>query len=652
MRFGADGDGNIWANWFSGFSGSRHVNIAAFDGTAWSSQSVATSNTGDYYNLALAVSAGEVVVSWNLGSTSLKTRRFDLATGTWGPERTIFTGGQQMQNTMLAQTAATDFYLTFMKRSAIETNRLLPFYIVSTNGGDTWSSPVQLAPSSRQNFISRPVADSKGVVTILWQEQFPNQRPKSTVVASTGDFSDKRELYQVAEINPGPSHALIYDMAELNGKFYVIARSDTTGFELFELDGTELNLVEDLYPGVGNGLYDTTFVAKTPTALYFQGTDGVTGYELYKFDGTSISLVVEINPAQTTVDQTQNQLSPGSSPGSDGASALLGNLLFLNASYPSASTGYVIDLSADPIVAVKLTDYFVGFGQSSLFRPVVIGSNLYFRAGNTIYQTNGVDNPVEVPGTSGRTHFSLGAFGTKLLIGASPTGTNQDVELMVWDPSNPTAPAALAANINTFDAGGDKGSYPVGFATRCNEVYFTASSGFAGVIDNRELWKWDGYEATLAMDFWPGTAASDSGRPFSITPLGDEIFVFANDGVNGTEPWIIRGNQASLIEDFRPGSQGSVSGSPPMFVFNNQVYLPLWGDTGIELYTYGVKPANHTVATYAPSYSVTFDANGGTGSTTIVFTSGNITLDSGADFALPNKELLGWDTDPSATTPT
>ncbi|MEY3561340.1 MAG: hypothetical protein RL068_492, partial [Actinomycetota bacterium] len=608
MRIDADESGRIWAMWFTGAS--RHVGVANFDGTAWNVVGPATTFTSFYGSPAIVATANEVVVAWVLNGSSLGYRRYNLATSSWGTSSTIFTGGQTMQNLWLNQGSGSDLYLSFLKQSA-NASYYLPFYAKSSNGGTSWATPVHVAPSSRNNYWPRTATDSTGAVYVFWQDQADyggqqRQRPMVTTIASTVSSLDPRTIYQVAEINAGAAHSHAYDMEILNNKMYIITQHASTGYELFEFDGTTVDLVEDLWPGTGSGAYDTEFVANTGSALYFQGTNGITGYELYKFDGTTVSLAADINPATTTAsDVTGNLVSAASRP-RDGV--VLANKLFFTADYPSAATGYVLDLTSPNATPQRLTTYFSGFSASGFSSPLVLNNVLYFKAGGAVYKTDGSATPTEVPGTSGLYVFSLGAHGNKLLLGA---GTAPEVELMIWDPASPATPAALLSNINTYNTGSNFGSFPVSFVSRCNTTYFVASSGFNDVVANREVWKYDGYEVTLAKDFWPGSAASDNGWPQGLHAAGNEVFTFAQSPGAGFEPWILKGSEFNMIQDFTPGSQGSMSGAPPFETWNGTTYFSLWGPTGLELYAYGVRPQNQQVAAFAVTYTITYDSNGG-----------------------------------------
>jgi len=587
--------GNLALTWTEGAAGQKNVMFATYNGAAWSNPETVSSAPGTHERPMIAKTATAVTVAWRSAGNEARVRSTSsLDPITWRAEVVVSPAATDVYQVKVASFGAGKLAATWLRRGD---NFYYLEVSVSADDGSTWSAPNRVSAPNDDNYQPILMPNNLGALAILWRIQKSTLSSLKITVLSPTTPADPREIYQVAEINPGVAHANIYDMAILNNKMYFIAKNDETGYELFEYDGTQVRLVQDLLPGPGNGLYDTQFVAKTATAVYFQGTDGITGYELYKFDGTAISLAAEINPATTEPTNATGQVFQGSMPGADGAAGVLGNLLFFAASHPSWGSGYVLDLANSSAQAEPLSSYFSGFTASGMGSPVVIGSTLYFIAGDAVYATTGTrgSTPVQVLGTDGKAPFQLGVLGSQLLISGSTTGQFSNIELLMWDSSTPSVAAALAADINPHTGSGNTGSFPVGFVTRCGESYFAASSGFDDFTLNRELWKWDGFEATLAKDFWPG----GSGWPQSLYVAGDELFSFAQDADSGYELWKTAGSQTSMVADFTPGPTGSIGGAPPMLSWNNQLYTALRGPTGVELYAYGIKPPGHSVANFS-----------------------------------------------------
>jgi ELWxxDGT repeat protein len=649
INFSADSSGNLVAAWTAGGFGSKSVQFSVFNGSTWSTAETVSTAPGDYSMPNITKTQTSITVAWEDASNAARIRTTtSLSPLTWGAEVSPSPATADLYQVKTTSFAPGKLATTWLRKSAINNYYHLDL-VTSNDDGATWSTPIQISTHNDNNYQPIFMPNGLGQLAVLWRIQYSSSMSLKTAVLASTLPPESRSIYQVAEINPGAGHSSIYDMAILNNKMYLIAKHIDTGFELFEFDGTQMRLVQDLLPGAGNGLYDTQFIAKTPTALYFQGTDGVTGYEIYKFDGSTISLAANINPAVTTPSDETGQIFQGSMPGSSG-SAVIGNRLFFSSSYPSWGTSYVLNLATPNAIPQRLSDYFTGFTASGFGSSVVIGSTLYFVADDFVYATDGVATPTAIPGTYDKAIQQLGSLGSKLLISGSTSGSFADIELMSWDPASPSTPAALAANINPFSGSGFTGSLPIGFVNRCGETYFTASSGSGDVMDNRELWKWDGFEATQVKDFWTG--AANSGRPQSITAIGNELFMFAQGPSTGFEMWRTSGSETTMLPELRAGSDSSISGAPPFVSWNNQIYTSLWGPTGIELYAYGVQPQNHQVVTFAMNYTITYDANGGSGGSTATHPAGSVTLPNGSSLNLAGKVFAGWDTSSTATTAT
>ena len=647
----ADASGNLVAAWTAGSSGNKSVQFAVFNGTTWSAAETVSAAPGIYSRPQITKTQTAITVGWMAGGNSARIRTTtSLSPLTWGAEVSPSAATTDLYQVKTTSYGPGKLAATWLRRSATTSFYHLDL-VTSDDNGVTWSTPIQISTHNDNNYQPIFMPNGLGQLAVLWRIQYSSSLSLKTAVLASTLPADPRSLYQVAEINPGSGHSNIYDMAILNNKMYLIAQHVDTGFELFEFDGTQMRLVQDLLPGPGNGLYDTRFLARTANALYFSATNGLTGYEVYKFDGSTISLLAEVDPAVASPSDPTSQLLAGSNPGANGA-IVFGDYLYFSADRPGLTSGqgFSVDLTDPNAQPVFLQTRFSGFTANGFGSPVIVGPNLYFVSGSSVYVTNGTSSPTQIPGTAGKLVQSLGALGNELLITGSVTGNIFDRELMVWDSADPSTPASLGANINTYSGSGDGSSFPIGYVTRCGESYFTASAGFDFILENRELWKWDGFEASLVKDFYTG--GTNAGRPQSMTVIGDEVFMFANDGVTGQELWRTKGSETVRLTDLRSGVDGSVSGSPRIMSWNNQIYTAMWGPTGVELYAYGVQPQNHQVATFAMNYTITYDANGGTGGSTATHPAGSVTLPNGNALSMAGKVFAGWDTSSTATTAT
>ena len=469
----------------------------------------------------------------------------------------------------------------------------------------------------------------------------------------------EREIFQAAEINPGSGHSSIYDIAELGGKLYLNATHPATGRELFVYDGQSVELVADLNPGPANGLYDMRFIASTGSEIYFQATDGTVGYELYKFDGTDLTLVADMNPAVAASADFFDQRAAGGLPGNDGRAIYFGNKIFFEAAYPS-NMGYVLD-PAGPGLPVAFGDYFTNVPVAGFRAPFALGGKLYFIAGSgsstTIFYTDGTADPVAVADTAGTYPTLMGGIGAQVLYAGSPLTYGDpnkdrfDIELYRFDGNNPGNGVTFVAelNANVASNGNPQPSYPSQFNVYNSKLYFTATT----TDGDKELLSWDGANVALAKDFYPGAGTTLRGNPTGMTTIGSEMFLSAQTDGTGSELWIWSGSDATMVEDAMPGTTGAFSGTPRFLEFGGDVYFSMQKPgTGLELFAFGVPPVGHFVASYDHQYSITFDANGGSGTNTAQHSAGTISLPTGSEFSLMGKVLAGWDADSLASDPT
>lgn len=87
-------------------------------------------------------------------------------------------------------------------------------------------------------------------------------------------------------------------------KFFILAKTHDTGYELFVSDGTPdgTKIVKDINPGSANGAILSSFLY-TSTAFFFTANDGVHGQELWRTDGTDVGTSMVANINQTPLQQ-------------------------------------------------------------------------------------------------------------------------------------------------------------------------------------------------------------------------------------------------------------------------------------------------------------------------------------------------------------
>jgi ELWxxDGT repeat protein len=250
--------------------------------------------------------------------------------------------------------------------------------------------------------------------------------------------------------------------------------------------------------------------------------------ELWAFDGTAARMVADINPGTT-----------GSDP-----------------SYLAACNGKLYFCATGPGGASKLWQYDAVNGaslapgsaaQASLPQDLfAYGGSLYFRAsrfsdiGVELWKFDGVSQtPINLfpgSGSSYPQHFI--EYNGLMYFNACGT-TNQGTELWSYTGTGlPTEAARIYPN---------NGSSPESFVVYNGQLYFSAYDGVHG----RELWRYDGTNATLAADLVPGGPASSS-NPNGMTVYKGKLYFSATDGMNGYEFWSFDGTTAQLVADLNP----------------------------------------------------------------------------------------------------
>ncbi|MEL6388656.1 MAG: hypothetical protein AAFQ02_00725 [Bacteroidota bacterium] len=92
--------------------------------------------------------------------------------------------------------------------------------------------------------------------------------------------------FQVGPAVPSrPSEPTVF-----NGRVYFRMSTTSTGIELYEFNGTSIQLVQDLRPGSGSGVTFSKMVEYNGALFFICANDGV-GFELCRFDGNTIEVV-------------------------------------------------------------------------------------------------------------------------------------------------------------------------------------------------------------------------------------------------------------------------------------------------------------------------------------------------------------------------
>ena len=648
-QFGStvDRNGNVAFTWTQGSTGSKTLWMNTFDGTSMSAPTMVTSSSGYLSRPRLAFTDTHVSVVWESGRNSnnpitAKARVAQVSDYTWGTEQSFGVGSWELYQLGVTSFGPSSFGVRWLRDSG-GTHYVLE-HVVSTDNGSTWGSTETVSTDSENSYVPAALVTSNDEYALMWRVQNATPNPNYLSVArySPTITLPTKELYLAAEMEAGATGSSLYSAVTYNGKIYYSASTSATGRELFSFDGTNVELVADLNPGSADGLYSSGGVIGVfNNKLFLKGDDGTTGFELYAYDGTSIDLIADVTPgASYSSSYMVDNL------------AYFGGLLFFMGAAPGISEGrgYVYDFATEQFQEMR--DYFAGYTKRNFWDPIVFQGDFFFRATEPGQATK----MIRYDGTtftevamSATSFFNFVEFGD-LLVGA---GRQSDgIELWAFDGT--TAYQVADLNPGTADAFPSKG---VVLGAR---YYFSARTPDAtnGLTDN-ELYSWDGLTAPVKeFDFIPNNPTAtlnDWGSPGPFVAGSDgSLYFSANDLTNGKEfrafsPCV---GSPTLPLDLVTGSGGS--GNPQMIgELDGTVYVGLSGTTsGNELYAYGVKPIGFTPSVFAPTYTINYDANGGTGTTTSSLSGGSITLSDGTGFAMTGKVLLGWDVSNTATTPT
>jgi ELWxxDGT repeat protein len=259
-------------------------------------------------------------------------------------------------------------------------------------------------------------------------------------------------------------------------------------------------------------------------------------------------------------------------------------------------------LHAQTFTLVK--DIRPGAATSAPDELVTFNGKLYFRAnngtnGNELHVSDGTEaNTFMVKdiraGSAGGSVALLSVLNNQLSFFAND-GTN-GTELFNSDGTEPGT--NLVIDLNPGPASSVGGFY----ATLGGFKYWDGTvNDLNGPVT--ELWRTDGTAAGTTLVKAIRVVGTGGSSPRSITTIGNQVFFFADDGVNGYELWKSDGTAAGtvLTKDINPGNMPSSPEGSEIFEFNNVAYfrksngvtgVELWRSDGTEAGTFIVKDIN------------------------------------------------------------
>ena len=407
-----------------------------------------------------------------------------------------------------------------------------------------------------------------------------------------GSYSLVEDIYEGTS-SSSPSYLQVF-----NGKLIFRANTATTGTELFEYDGSDVTLVQDLDPTIdGNGNARSSYPSNLNILgdkLFFTASSLAKGSELYIYDGTAISSIGDLNPKTSSYNFSN-------------FASYKNKLYFRGSTDNNGSELWMHDLVNDPALALDVRS---GYSSSSPYYLTEFLNRLYFRAST---DENGTElvaydgNSYEIidlqPGSGSSSPSSIIAYKKELLFLASgPDGYGAHKYNGFSTPTKLQGDftgfsyPSVCNNTLYFQASGTDGSgselwsydgnitkmvsdihesgssSPMYLTCVNNKLYFAANHPTHG---SRELWVLDGNETQLAFDAYTGTDYRDNPRNSYIerlTAVGDTLYFYARNDVNGTELYSYDGTNATMY-DSALGKTYLSSGD--IFSFDSNLYREL-----------------------------------------------------------------------------
>jgi len=352
---------------------------------------------------------------------------------------------------------------------------------------------------------------------------------------------------------------------ELGSRLIIALQNPSGGCEPAVTNGTTTGtfFLGDLYPG-SNGS-SPTFVAATPSKVYFTADDGTYGQELWVTDGT--------------IAGTQRVSDFNVGPGSTNFSGfnIVGEGIWFqycacNAWVYGVSDGTVEGTHALDIESLSRPSNLTSVGPRVIFTSsdIVEGTELWSWSSLTNSTSRIEVNPFTGSGPSG-----FMTDGTTAIFSAN----DSEHGLETWISDGTSAGTRLVADSNAVPLS----SSPDSFFTLNGVMYFRAGDFDHG----RELWKTDGTSAgtVLVKDINPGVNSSD----FSVVgQVGNIAYFTATTTLNGNELWMTDGTAAGtrMIKDINTNINSSRNAEISYFYADqNGLFFKAYDGTTRDLWT-------------------------------------------------------------------
>ena len=508
----------------------------------------------------------------------------------------------------------------------------------------------------------------------------------NTLFFYADDGSNGKELWKsdgtnagtvmVKDINSGSSGSSPFEFTAVGNTLFFYANDGIHGFELWKSDGTTLGtvLVKDIYPGnctpgpspCGSAT-NPHWLASVNNTLFFTAWDGVNGPELWKSDGTTsgTEMIVDLNPSNSNYDPdiayywVPHYL------------LTIGDTLYFAGRQNQASNIELHKTDGTENGTMMVQEIGTGNGYNGLSwwtdanlegRAAFANDKMFFMARD---YTQGQDvhghepwvlDPANITGLNSGSGSSMRPVtgATCSVSPALPTGLNIDTSTCTIsgtpaaDSSNTSYTITAVIDGNTYEADiwlststfAEITSTVEGATLQLGEAMTPITLNYTSQAGNTTVYNGNG-TAWMVKDIYSGSMSGlNSNYIEQDAIMGNEMYFFASDGVNGYELWKSDGTEAGtvMVKDIVSGSGSSVGPYTNLHItaLNNTVYFvandgthgeELWKSDGTEAGTVMVKDINPT------------NANGGIGT---LIPMGN-TLYFRADDGTHGSEL--WKTD-------
>lgn len=358
-----------------------------------------------------------------------------------------------------------------------------------------------------------------------------------------------KKVYDMDTIYPYSFHP--GHLTSFKNKLYFGARTDTTGAELWEYDGTDVRLVKDINVGNGHSIPRTLTVFENK--VYFMADDGIHGSELWEYDGIhEPEMVDDINP------------------GSDG----LNDVEFLT--YKDKLT-FIALINGE---RRKLWAYD-GINKPGIFLDTtlvlskilaVYNEKIYLNAndgvhGSELMEYDGINPPVLIKdiqkGNSGSYPSDYVIFHDTLYYIANDQICSYDgySDPLLWDELFENLTLKRLDNLMVYK----------------DKLVFTATDGIHG----HEIWEYDGKtRPEMIADRFP----VEYGYAASFTLFNNQLYFDADDSNSYSQLWVYNGiDKPEMV----PASYTYIGFNTPKVVWNNNMYFSAYDeDYGRELWVF------------------------------------------------------------------